>query len=134
MPILRVISLALVLAAGRADAEVYFLNPVNPLPDGQGFEVVDKLGTDFTFIWCDAAWAARAAGAGSTERIYVSHPYGSSRTAPGLDGVSFTMTPDATVRAAAKALTGPRSLSLTNLGNNMSVGQGLGYCVFEMGS
>lgn len=132
MPDIKVMSLALALVAGTAEAQVRFLNPVNPLPDGQGFEVVDRLGTDTARIWCDAARAARAQGAGSTQRIYVSRAYGPSRTAPGTDGVSFTTRPDAAVLAAAEAMTGARSLSLTTLGNNLTVGHGLGYCVFEL--
>lgn len=132
MPNIKAIGLALALMTGTAQAKVLFLNPVNPLPNGQGFEVVDKLGTDTARIWCDAARAARAAGVGNTQRIYVSRPYGPSQTAPGLDGISFTPQPDTTVKAAAEAMTGARTLSLTTLGNNMTVGQGLGYCVFEI--
>lgn len=132
MPNLKIISLTVMLMTGAAEAKVLFLNPVNPLPNGQGFEVVDRLGTDTARIWCDAARAARAAGVGSTQRIYVSRTYGPSQTAPGLDGISFTSRPDITVKTAAEAMTGARTLSLTTLGNNMTVGQGLGYCVFEI--
>ncbi|WP_299353720.1 hypothetical protein [uncultured Shimia sp.] len=132
MPDLRVIGLALFLVAGAAEAKVRFLNPVNTLPNGQGFEVVDRLGTDTARIWCDAARAAQAGGVGNTQRIYVSRTYGPSLTAPGIDGVSFTSTPDTAVQNAAQALTGARTLSLTTLGNNLTVGQGVGYCIFEI--
>ena len=132
MPNLKAASLALAFVAGAADAKVRFLNPVYTLPNGQGFEVVDKLGTDTARIWCDAARAAQAAGIGNTQRIYVSRPYGPSQSAPGLDGVTFTAAPTPSVKAAADALAGARSLSLRTLGNNMTIGQGLGYCIFEI--
>ena len=122
----------LVVAPVMATGQTLFLNPVYSLPDNSGFEVVDRLGTDTARIWCDAARAARSRGAGATDRIYVMRGYGPSISRPGIDGVAFTTTPSAAVAEAAATITGVRTLSLTQVGNNMSVGQGTGYCVFEI--
>lgn len=116
------------LAAGKT----LFLNPVYDLPDTKGFEVVDRLGTDTARIWCDAARAARSRGAGATDRIYIIRGYGPSISRPGIDGVAFSTRPSAAVADAAENIKGPRTLSLTQVGNNMTVGQGTGYCVFEI--
>lgn len=115
-----------------AAAQTLFLNPVYDLPGNKGFEVVDRLGTDTARIWCDAARAARSRGAGATERIYVIRGYGPSQSKPGIDGVAFSTRPTNSVLEAAASLKGPRTLSLTHVGNNMTVGQGTGYCVFEI--
>ena len=115
-----------------AVAQALFLNPVYDLPGNKGFEVVDRLGTDTARIWCDAARAARSRGAAATERIYVIRGYGMSSSKPGTDGVSFSTRPSNSVLEAAASLKGPRTLSLTHVGNNMTVGQGTGYCVFEI--
>ncbi|MGX9349784.1 hypothetical protein ACS3QZ_01150 [Shimia sp. W99] len=115
-----------------AVAQALFLNPVYDLPGNKGFEVVDRLGTDTARIWCDAARAARSRGVGVTERLYVTRGYGPSLSTPGIDGVAFSTRPSNSVLEAAASLKGPRTLSLTDVGNNMTVGQGTGYCVFEI--
>ena len=128
----RIASIAAALALASPAMAVGFLNPVNMLSDGRSFEVVDRLGTDTARIWCDAARAATDMGAGATQRLYVSRPYGPSLTDPGVDGISFTLAPSAELKRTAESLTGARTLSLRRLGNNMTVGQGNGYCVFEI--
>ena len=109
-----------------------FLNPVNRLPQDKSFEVVDRLGTDTARIWCDAGRAAQSLTKRATDRIYVTRSYGPSITSPGIDGVSFTLAPTPEILEKAQALPGPRTLSLRAVGNNMSIGQSVGYCVFEI--
>ncbi|SEO35639.1 hypothetical protein SAMN04490248_10499 [Salinihabitans flavidus] len=103
---------------------------VNPLPGQGNFEVIAGVRSGPTDIWCAAGdHAGRKLGAGSNDRIYITQGYGPSRTKPGFRGVSFTISPDESLRDGPRLGEGGNySVSMRTVGFNISVSLAEQYC------
>ncbi|MBR9843850.1 MAG: hypothetical protein GYB25_11860 [Rhodobacteraceae bacterium] len=124
-------------AAAGAGADTAFPDPtwkVNPLP-GQGrFEVIEGISGGDMRLWCEAGrYAQRHLGAGATERLYVEVPRAVAQTGRGY-GVGFTIAPDAALldRATRPGDGGNHSLTFERPGFNISVGNAMGLCNYEI--
>jgi len=124
------------MAAGAA-AQMSFPDPswkVNALP-GQGrFEVIEGLSGGDMRLWCEAGrYAQQRLGAGATERLYVEVPRAVAQTGRGY-GVGFTIAPDAALldQATRPGDGGNYFLTFDRAGFNISVGNAMGLCNYEM--
>lgn len=120
---------ALIAPAAQAFTAINGL-AVNPVDSAGRFEVISRGGDGPRQIWCAAAEFAREVqGVGNTARLYVAAPYGSSSTAPGLHGVTFTARPDTTLANGPRPGTdGNYSVRIRQTGFNLRLGHALGFC------
>ena len=130
-------AVALGVLATAGAAQMAFPDPtwkVNPLPGEGRFEVIEGLQGGDMRLWCRAGdYAQRFLGAGVTERLYVEVPRAVAQTGLGY-GVGFTVAPDAEllVKATRPGDSGNYGLHLDKPGFNISVGNAMGLCNYEI--
>jgi hypothetical protein len=105
-------------------------NYVLPVPGRPGtFEVIFFAGNWAEHFRCSAgSYVTNALGLLPNRRVYLVAPLGPSTTRPGRRAVTFTVLPDAALRAAAEALPEDRSLAMTRPGDSFLAGGGRALC------
>lgn len=101
---------------------------VNPVPGG--FEVTSQGRDGPRQIWCAAGQYARhSQDAGVNDRVFITQPYGLSRTRPGYRAVTFTTRPTADLASGPRLGDGGNySVSIRRAGFSLTAGQAENFC------
>lgn len=108
------------------------------VPDARApgqFEVFARAGDSGSDLWCAASeFAERELRVPTNGRIYLVTPRGPSQTRPGRTSATFTISPDAALRAAADALPDSLSMGVDRPGRNFLPLHGRISCrpIFEL--
>ncbi|WP_197916444.1 hypothetical protein [Thiosulfatihalobacter marinus] len=129
--------LGVLVMAGPAAAQAFgiavggYRLQTNPLPGNSNFEVIIENGAGPRLIWCEAGnYATARLRSSATARLYLLNPRGPAKTRAKRNSVGFTLDPSPEVleQASRPGQANNYSVSITEVGYNLSVGHTKSFC------